>query len=215
MKIRYEPKSFKWWSPDPTARGGSRWGKSDGVTLYRLPELIDAVLVVVVEGEKSADRLISLGFAATCPPSGASVWNEAYSEAVWRAGAHAAAVIGDHDRSGKRHALRVVRALRGFRPATISSIPETDEPWAAWPCAHATDPDVQPLRASLVALPNLPYRGDVCDWLDAGHHADELRALILAARDFGEIEQAKTDRVRELARQRQRRHRAKLRRSVA
>ena len=33
----------------------------------------------------------------------------------------------------------------------------------------------------ILELPGLPEKGDVSDWLDAGHTVDELRAVLLAA----------------------------------
>ena len=70
---------------------------------------------------------------------------------------------------------------------------------------------VQPLRAKLLELEDIPHQGDVCDWLDAGHTAAELQVLIDAAPDLDEIEQAKREHKRRLARERQRRHRGRLR----
>jgi hypothetical protein len=214
-KCRYEPKSFRWQSPAPSGSGAVRWKKSDGVTLYRLPQLVDASHVLVVEGEKSVDRLFSIGFTATCPPSGAGAWPKAFSEALWRAGSQVAVVIGDNDRPGDQHAGRVVRALHRFRPTSFGLLGGTEEPWASWPVAVSSDPEVQPLQAKLLRLSDLPYHGDVCDWLDRGHTADELRDLIQAAPDPDEIAQAKKHRERELARHRQRRCRARKGQAVA
>ena len=77
-KVRYEPKNFKWRSPRPDGRFD--WKKADGVTLYRLPHLIDAPIALVAEGEKAADRLTPLGFVVTCPPTGSNVWDESYTD---------------------------------------------------------------------------------------------------------------------------------------
>ena len=54
-------------------------------------------------------------------------------------------------------------------------------------------------------------RGDVCDWLDAGHPVDELQDLIDAAPDLDAVRQAKKERSRMLACKRQRKRRAILR----
>ena len=208
-KVRYEPKDFRWRSPTPD--GGWCPKKAQGVTLFRLPYLIDARLVLVVEGEKSVLRLASLGFVATCPPSGASMWLEIYTEVLWRAGAHEVVVIPDNDRPGRDHARRVVKACHGFRADFTTFHIEPEAPWSTWPCAEADDDEVQPLRAKLLRLEDVPHRGDVCDWLDAGHTADELRALVDAALDLDAVNQAKEERKRWLAAERQRRHRAKIR----
>ena len=209
QKHRYEPKTFRWSSPN--VDGSSRWGKAEGVTLYRLPHLIDARLVLVVEGEKSVGRLTGLGFVATCPPSGSSIWLEVYTEVLWRAGAHEAVVIPDNDRPGRDHARRVVETCHGFRPTFPEFSGEPKEPWSTWPCAEPEDDEVRPLRAKLLELEDIPHRGDVCDWFGAGHTAAELQVLIDAAPDLDEIEKAKRDRKRRLDRERQRRHRERLR----
>ena len=162
----------------------------------------------MVEGEKAVNRLIPLGFVATCPPTG-TVWDESYTDALWRAGAMTVVVVADGDRPGHEHAHRVVRACHGYRPALLT--PSTaEEPWATWPCAEPDDDEVQPLRTKLLTLDDLPYRQDICDWLDAGHTAEELRALIDAAPDLDAVNQAKEERKRKLARERQRKHRAKI-----
>ena len=208
-KHRYEPKTFRWRSP--LAGGGFSWTKSNGVTLYRWPDLVDMFRVLVVEGEKAVDRLVSLGFAATCPPTGSNVWIEDYTDALWRAGARVAVVIADNDPPGLKHAHRVVRACHGFRPDFAELSIEPEAPWAEWPSAEPGDDEVQPLRAKLLELPDIPHRADVYDWLEAGHTADELRTLVEAAPALDAIRQAKADRKRLLDRERQRRHREKLR----
>ena len=208
-KHRYEPKTFRWRSPN--AKGTLRWERAEGVTLYRLPHLIDARLVLVVEGEKSVTALTALGLVATCPPSGASLWTEAYSEDLWRAGANVVVVLPDNDQPGREHAKRVVQACHGFRPTFTEFSCQPEEPWSTWPCAEPEDDEVQPLRAKLLELEDIPHRGDVCDWLDAGHTAAELQVLIEAAPDLDEIEKAKRDRKRRLDRERQRRHRERHR----
>lgn len=182
-------------------------GKTEGVSLFRLPHLIDVTRVLVVEGEKKVSRLAKDGFVATCAPSGASVWLEAYTEILWRVGVHEVVVIPDNDRPGHKHARRVVEACHGFRPDFMEFSIEPEDPWGAWPSAEPGDAEVQPLRAKLLELEGLPHGGDVCDWLDAGHTVDELRALIDAAPDLDEIAQEKQEHQRRLARERQRRHR--------
>jgi hypothetical protein len=57
---------------------GSAWqkGKPQGPKIpYRLPELIAAQVVYIVEGEKDADRLASLGLVATTSSEGAGKWS--------------------------------------------------------------------------------------------------------------------------------------------
>ncbi|MEO1220242.1 MAG: hypothetical protein AAFY42_02670, partial [Pseudomonadota bacterium] len=72
--IRLEPKSFRQRRPD--GKGGWLWNmKGIAPTLYNLPRVREAAargeLVLVVEGEKDADRLNALGLVATCNAGGA------------------------------------------------------------------------------------------------------------------------------------------------
>jgi len=56
---------------------GSRWerGKPNGPKIpYRLPQLAKADAVFICEGEKDADRVASLGLAATTASEGAGKW---------------------------------------------------------------------------------------------------------------------------------------------
>lgn len=125
--------------------------------LYRLPEILatDASRhVIVVEGEKDADRLAKLGFVATTNPGGADAkkngegkWLTEYSDSlvgrsVW--------IIFDKDDPGRRHADRVAKSLQG--------------------------------KAKEVHVVELPGpEKDVSDWLAAGHTSAELVAVLAAA----------------------------------
>jgi putative DNA primase/helicase len=72
--VRFDPKDFRQRLPDGTWKLGTTRR-----VLYRLPEIVAADEVVVVEGEKAADRLAALGVAATCSPGGAGKWRKAYA----------------------------------------------------------------------------------------------------------------------------------------
>jgi len=120
-KCRWEPgfqgrpKSFTWQEPD--GRGG--WRKSTGQgnpgVLYRsesLPAAREACQrVLVVEGEKDADRAASLGFVAVCNPEGAGrgKWKPAYSEQLRGLDV---VVVADRDEAGRAHAAAVAGSLR-------------------------------------------------------------------------------------------------------
>ena len=147
--VRFRPKGFTQRRPLP----GGLWAYDlDGVdrVIYRLPEVIAADEVIIVEGEKDADRLAAAGFTATTSPSGATKWRHEFGD--YFVGKNVV-LIPDLDKAGRQHA-EVVRA------------------------------SVQPKarRFRVLELPGLVYREskgpDVSDWLDAGHTADELRALL-------------------------------------
>lgn len=123
---RCAKKDFAQFRPDPTSKSGRRWsitlpdGTKAGAGIpYRLPELQRAieqgVAVWIVEGEKDANRLASIGIPATCNAGGGttsndgkSKWTEAHAE--WLAGADVI-VVADRDATGERWATRVVETL--------------------------------------------------------------------------------------------------------
>ena len=162
--VRYDPKAFRQRSPD--GRGGWIWStRRVRKVLYRLPELAEASTVYITEGEKDADRLASLGLAATTNPGGAAKgkgakkWLPEFNKHF--IGKHAI-VLPDADEPGRPHAQTIARNLA-------------------------------PVAASVkvLELPGLVEKGaDVSDWLAADHTLEELRALVratprFAARDEG------------------------------
>ena len=154
--VRYDPKDFRQRRSD----GRGDWiGNLDGVArvLYRLPHLKGHDVVVVVEGEKDADRLAALGYAATTNAQGAGKWKAEYTRQLRDAGVRLVLILPDNDEPGWKHAQTVAAALRavGIAVAVIEL------------------PGLSPRRES--------HGEDVSDWLDAGHTPDELRDVLAAA----------------------------------
>lgn len=145
--VRFEPKDFRQRRPD--GAGGWIWNLQ-GVdrVLYRLPELTGCPQVLVVEGEKDADRLWAEGFPATTNVGGAGKWRDAYTAQLVAAGVRRVVILPDHDEPGRQHAAQVAHA-----------------------CQQGG------LQAAIVALPDLPPKGDVSTFLGA-RTADDLAALI-------------------------------------
>lgn len=108
--VRYEPKDFR--QRKPNDAGGWDWStKGVRAVPYRLPELKASdpnVLVFVVEGEKDAEALVSLGFVATTNAGGAGKWTA--EQAAHLAGRNVV-IIGDNDEPGRRHAQQVAATL--------------------------------------------------------------------------------------------------------
>jgi hypothetical protein len=140
-----------------------RQRRADGVwkmagvrrVLYRLPELQGQTIAYIAEGEKDADRLRAIGLPGTTNAGGAGKWRPEYVEQLKAASIESVVVLPDHDEPGRKHADDVARTC-----------------------------DAAGLKVKVVELPDLPAKGDVSDWLDAGHTRDDLVALVKAtARD--------------------------------
>ena len=153
-KVRYEPKDFRIRHRD--ASGAKVWQLPRGIEppLYRLPALTAAMArgepVYLAEGEKDADRLAAAGLCATTGYEGAAAGGQ---KPKWR-DSYTTALAGadvvllpDNDAPGRAHMRHVAAALAG-------------KALVRW-----------------LELPGLPAKGDVSDWLDAGHSVDELKAL--------------------------------------
>ena len=125
---------------------------------YKLPELIAAdpsATVYVVEGEKDVNRLQSIGAVATTSPMGAMKWRDEFHEFFK---GRSVVVLPDLDPpnvdkpaesyKGQKHALMVAKSL-----------------------------SLHGITVRVLELPNLPPKGDVSDWLDAGGDFDQLEEL--------------------------------------
>ncbi|WP_219336963.1 VapE domain-containing protein [Acetobacter orientalis] len=110
---RMEPKDFR--QRKPVAGGGWAWSTKGLPRIpYRLPEVLTAIkskkTVYVVEGEKSADKLLSLGLVATCSPGGAGKWKPECTRVL---GGADIIILPDNDAPGQKHAKDVAQALHG------------------------------------------------------------------------------------------------------
>jgi putative DNA primase/helicase len=119
--VRFEPKDFCQRRPD--INGQWRWNlNGTRRVLYRRPQLPMADTVFLVEGEKDADRLWSLGLPATTNPQGAGKWRQEYSQAL--AGKRVV-ILPDNDEAGEQHAVRVAHSLLPVATAVkIVRLPE-------------------------------------------------------------------------------------------
>ena len=110
--VRFYPKEFRQRKPD--GNGGWEWStKGIRRVLYRLPELLvskpDAP-VFIVEGEKDADRLASIGLVATTNAMGAGKWVADYNEPLR---GRSVIVLPDNDNAGREHGQTVAKSLNG------------------------------------------------------------------------------------------------------
>ena len=155
--VRFQPKDFRQRRPD--GHGGFLWNVK-GVRLvpYRLPQVLAADSVYVVEGEKDVHTLEGLGVTATTSPMGAS---SSLTKTKWRAeynryfaGKHVV-ILPDQDEPGQMHAGTVARNLL-------------------------------PVAAS-VKVVNIPAGKDISDWVAAGATAQDLAALVEDAVPYVEL----------------------------
>jgi hypothetical protein len=104
---RMEPKAFRQRRPD--GNGGWAWNL-EGVrrVLYRLPEVLKAGAVFIVEGEKDADALAALALTATTSPGGAGAWRPEYADSLTGKTVY---ILPDNDEPGRAYALAVARSL--------------------------------------------------------------------------------------------------------
>jgi hypothetical protein len=102
--VRYEPKGFcarrphKWlWALDNTPR-----------VLYRLPEVIVAKEILIVEGEKDCETARSWGLVATSNAEGGGRWKAEYVQFFRQKRVQ---IISDADETGRWHARQVAGSL--------------------------------------------------------------------------------------------------------
>jgi len=103
-----EPKDFR--QRRPNGKGGFIWNLKgiDELPLYRLPEVMRAQEVLIVEGEKDADNLAKLGFSATTCPMGAKKWRDSYNQYLER---KKVILIPDNANQGKEHMAKIGASL--------------------------------------------------------------------------------------------------------
>jgi len=109
---RYEPKDFRVRRP---ANGGWVWNlNGTRRVLYRLPALLTAepgAQVIIVEGEKDADRLAGLGLIATTSLGGAGKWRAEYNGTL---AGRDVVIVPDNDDPGRGHAQKIGASLAGL-----------------------------------------------------------------------------------------------------
>jgi putative DNA primase/helicase len=107
--VRYQPKDFKQRRPDGC--GGWIWRKGARQVLYRLPEVLEAPIVFVVEGERDVETLREHGFVATTNAGGAKApWRADFTEPLR---GREVILVPDNDSPGRARVLTIARALLG------------------------------------------------------------------------------------------------------
>lgn len=119
--VRYDPKDFRQCHAGPD--GKAVWNM-EGVrrVLYNLPKVLKTKQDIwIVEGEKDADNLTSLGLVATCNVGGAGKWMEGYTEHLK---GRDVVICPDNDEAGKKHLDVLMESLDGkVRSICIVRVP--------------------------------------------------------------------------------------------
>ena len=169
--VRKVPKTFRQRRPD--GNGGWIWNM-DGVQRvpYRLPELLAAAShVPVFVCEGEKDADALRERLLTATTNPGGAGKWQSRYGEYFRGRHVV-VLPDNDEAGETHALDVQEKLRGFARSV-----------------------------HILRLPNLPEKGDVCDWLAVGGTAEDLERLASQPRaDPEPIEASNTERGRAFGR---------------
>ena len=143
----HSPKDFRQRRPD--GNGGWHWNL-DGVRRvpYRLPELLDAATTQTVFVVEGEKDVDRLIKVGLIATTNPGGAGKWRREYERYLKRRKVVIIPDNDDAGRKHAHQVVQSL----------------------CEVATE-------VRILQLPDLPEKGDVSDWLDGGHTAEELVSL--------------------------------------
>lgn len=171
----------------PNGKGWTWSVKGVRRVLYRLPDVITADTVYVVEGEKDADALAAHGLVATTAPGGAGRWHQSYTETLR---GKRVIILPDRDEPGAKHAHIVAKSLPDARtiwlPLTEKGADVSD--WIAAggdPKTIIDLPDGEPPRQT----PTEPSRTDIAAALKRGDPSDHILRMVAGVKSFGEREE--------------------------
>jgi putative DNA primase/helicase len=120
-QLLFQVRRFEYTDEDGKCRKTFRQSRPDGNggwysnvppelrTIYNLPAVVNAEIVLVCEGEKDCDTATSQGFVATCNPMGAGKWEDRYSEFLR---SKDVVIIPDADDPGEKHGMQVLASVR-------------------------------------------------------------------------------------------------------
>jgi hypothetical protein len=161
MKIGETGKTYRLYKVDPDGRRYPTLGDAR-IVPYRLPELLDAKsagrIIYLVEGEKAADALISIGVTATTAHTGAGSWPEAITE--YFAGANVV-ILPDNDVPGWRYAQKAVAAIWGIaKNVKVVDLQLPNDKEDAWEFVHKYGKQREDLVEMVKAAPKLMHIDD-------------------------------------------------------
>lgn len=107
---RFTPKDFR--QRRPNGKGGWIYDlKNVKRVLYRLPKIMKADQVIIVEGEKDVDNLFAADFIATTNSGGAGIWSNEYNQYFKD---KQVILIPDNDPPGMKHMQVIEESLQGI-----------------------------------------------------------------------------------------------------
>jgi len=158
QNARYRPKDFR---PRRPGSDGGWIYNLEGIrrVLYHLPEVITATHVIITEGEKDADRTSKAvrGFEKYKKPRAWAVTTCCGGASGWRT---------DY--------------ASYFSGKSVYILPDNDEPGQKFAQTVAQNVSAYARCVKIVALPDLPEKGDVSNYLDS-HDAVDLQEQLRAA----------------------------------
>jgi hypothetical protein len=185
--VRFRPKAFRTRRPD--GQDGWIYGL-EGVprVLYRLPHVIAADTVLVVEGEKDVATAEGLAlparWVATCSPFGACQWLDAYSRVL---ASKAVYICPDTDKAGHDHLMQVgLSLIRKAREIRVVALPPTVKDLSEWIEGGADAEDFGDLLRNAETFPfprdDSELVRDVRSLEDALARVCRLRGVVLEGR---------------------------------
>lgn len=189
--VRFVPKDFRQRRPD--GQGGWIWNLKDREpVLYKLPHVIPASSVLIMEGEKDVETAYRLGlpdgWAATCNPMGAGKWRESYSDALQ--GKHVV-ILPDADKPGEKHRAQVAQLLDGKAAEILTLVlPEGCKDLSEWaeaggmaPALHSLLNNAQPFVFVSAPKNGPPHETNfsplhVTDFLDVRQEEDKIEWVL-------------------------------------
>lgn len=132
---RFEPegggKEFLPWDAEK-----GRYGNPDVRPLYNLPNILQSASVVVCEGEKAAQALISQGIAATCVMGGSNSPLDRTDLEPLRG--RSVTIWPDNDEPGRKFAAAFAQAVQGI-VSEVRMLSDFDDKAEGWDAADAVE----------------------------------------------------------------------------
>lgn len=152
---RYEPKDFR-----QRALEGNGWKFSlDGIrrVLYNLPQIAEADMVWLCEGEKDADTISSFGLVGTTNAMGAEKWDAEYTKAL--RGKEVVLLPDNDDKGGKHRDLILKHISVAAKSVRVVEMPEGIKDVTEYVESFATKGDGMRSLMMMTEKAEVLYRG--------------------------------------------------------